>query len=81
MKIKIVSDGTAFNTQIVDADTGEDLELPVTELSFRIVAGQATECVMRMDFVQLEMKHSSEMVDAFITKMKPRRLKRRTERR
>ena len=81
MKIKIISDGTACNTQIVNAETGEDLALPVTELSFRIVAGGVTECVMRMNFVQLEMLHPSEKVDAFIVKLKPRRLKRRTQRR
>lgn len=79
MKIKIISDGTSWNTQIVNAETGEDLDLPVTELSFRIVADGPNECVMRMNFVQLEMLHNSEKVDAFIVKLKPRRLKRRTQ--
>jgi hypothetical protein len=34
-KLRIVSDGTPFNTKVLDAETGEDLQLPVTTIVWR----------------------------------------------
>jgi len=38
-KLKVVSNGTSAGTKIVDAETGEDLHLPVTAIRWEIRAG------------------------------------------
>lgn len=40
-KIRIVGDGLSRNVRLVDADTGEDLRLPVTAVTWRASADRA----------------------------------------
>ena len=35
-KIKIISDGLGIHTKVVDAETGEDLRLPITKITWEV---------------------------------------------
>jgi hypothetical protein len=38
LKIKVISDGTALRTRIVNAETGEPIDLPVTKITWECAA-------------------------------------------
>lgn len=47
MRLRIVSDGTGYGTQLLDADTGEKLNLDVSSISWHVRArDQIAEAVL-----------------------------------
>ena len=47
MILKIISDGTAYGTNIVDAETGERVT-NVTDISFKLVSGGVVEAFIKL---------------------------------
>ena len=55
IKLKIVSDGTPHGTIVSNADTGEDLKLPIMGIEWSISAdGQPAKAKLEITLVELE---------------------------
>lgn len=54
MKIKIISDGTAKNTTVIDQKTGERLE-GVININWNIQVGGLSKCTIKLHNIPLEV--------------------------
>lgn len=56
VRVKVVSDGTPNGTKLFDADTGAELKLPVSAITWHIDADSAGQALVRLTVVQVEVE-------------------------
>jgi len=77
MKLKIISNGTERGTYIVDANTGEKIDLPLASIKWKINVGDGL-ATAQVVFQNVAVEVNSSLVDVEIKNLKPRKTKRRT---
>lgn len=65
MKLKIVSDGNPYNTRIINAETGETLDM-VTRLTWEITPDMLARCTMELVNVAVDLECETEEPDELI---------------
>ena len=55
MKLKIISDGSPENTEVLNIETGEKLD-GVTHIDWHIEAQELAECTIRLHNIPLEVE-------------------------
>lgn len=55
VRVKVVSDGTPMGTKLFDADTGAELKLPVTAITWHIDNDSPGQALIRLNVVQVEV--------------------------
>lgn len=65
MKVKIVSGGTIFNTKILNADTGDEIE-GVCKAVWSIggIADHTAKCLLEFELVEVDIQGDVEMTEA-----------------
>jgi len=56
MRIKIISDGDALSTKIIDADNGEDITHQVKEVTWRVAVGKIATAELSLINVPVEVE-------------------------
>lgn len=56
VRVKVVSDGTPAGTKVINADTGEDLGLPISAITWHIDGDSAGQALVRLTLVQVEVE-------------------------
>jgi hypothetical protein len=70
MRLKIVSDGTANNTKFINAETEEELHLPVHKVTWEVTALGRAKAILEVEAIALEV--NAEEVDILCEQCKHR---------
>lgn len=54
--VKLISDGTPMGTRLVDALTGEDLQLPMSAITWRIEADMVGQATVTVELAQANVE-------------------------